>query len=271
MQVARRNSRRLPLHLPAKENLASPAKDTALLDTRNLWAATDAAPPRHRAAPHSRLHPQSLRATANAPARFTILALAEKDARLSAAAAGLRWAVSMRGPGRAEAAAVDNGDGSYTVTCTAHSSGRYRLAIRLNNAHLRGSPFAVSVAEGSGQSHAPEVAVRLDGFNRWASFVAARYDKRAAVERGADFFEATAAARAFPTWARHAKRDAAAARERWRRQLKLSGGRGWLRRLRQRAYTRAADRLTVRAARVALFGLEKEATLRLWRARARAP
>ena len=127
----------------------------------------------------------------------------------------------------------------------------------------------MSVAEGSGQNCAPEVAVRLDGFNRWASFVAARYDKRAAVERGADFFEATAAARAFPTWARHAKRDAAAARERWRRQLKLSGGRGWLRRLRQRAYTRAADRLTVRAARVALFGLEKEATLRVWRARAR--
>ena len=28
--LARRNSRRLPLHLPAKENLASPAKDTAL-------------------------------------------------------------------------------------------------------------------------------------------------------------------------------------------------------------------------------------------------
>ena len=90
--------------------------------------------------------------------------------------------------------------------------------------------------------------MRLDGFNRWASFVAARYDKRAAVERGADFFEATAAARAFPIWARHAKRDAAAARERWRRQLKLSGGRGWLRRLRQRAYAAATGSRCARRA-----------------------
>ena len=83
------------------------------------------------------------RAVAGFPARLTLVARSHLGQPVRTGDAP--WVVSISGPGRAEVAITDHQDGSYTIRYLTASSGRYKLAIRLGEHHLSGSPFEVGV------------------------------------------------------------------------------------------------------------------------------
>ena len=58
---------------------------------------------------------------------------------------GTPWVLTITGPGRAEASIADHDDGAYTIRYICSTSGRYRLAVRLGEQHLTGSPFEIVV------------------------------------------------------------------------------------------------------------------------------
>jgi hypothetical protein len=57
--------------------------------------------------------------------------------------------VSVSGPSRPEVMVLDCGDGSYSVAYTCTAIGRYRIAVRLGDAHILGSPFDAWAHDGA--------------------------------------------------------------------------------------------------------------------------
>ena len=62
---------------------------------------------------------------------------------------GAPWSVHVTGPGKVLTSVVDHDDGTVTVRYTTWCSGLHRVYVRLDDAHIAGSPFDVHVNVGA--------------------------------------------------------------------------------------------------------------------------